>query len=176
MVAGIIFHDTAKSNKKTCPHLLCAYNNKMLCRPLSLHEANVLIPLIQDEMLLLKMMLSELDPDMADDITSEGLEADITMEEEILLTSEDIEEEVSQSDRFDSVRKKALELQKYGAFVRQIDPGIVDFYSIRAGQPVRLTWHFGEEEVSHWQPYDETGFYGHYPISDQDVFGRKVLH
>ena len=142
----------------------------MLCRPLSLHEANVLIPLIQDEMELLKIMLTELGTFTADDASSEGLD------EEILLTSEDIEEEESQSDRLDLVRKKILELQRFGAFVRQIDPGIVDFYSIRAGQPVRLTWHFGEEEVSHWQPYDETGFYGHYPISDQDVFGRKVLH
>jgi hypothetical protein len=148
----------------------------MLCRPLSLHEVNVLIPLIQEELEWLQFALKASETFSHFEETAEDLETDPTLHDEILLTSQDVEEEVSKGDLEDKIRSKVVELQRYGALVRQIDPGIVDFYSIRAGQPVRLTWHFGEKEVSHWQPYDETGFQGLYPISDQDVFGRKVLH
>lgn len=175
MGVGVIFRDIIRNHKKTCPKILGAYNFRMLCRPLSVHEANVLIPLIQDELEHLQFVLSkETESDVED--TSEGLPGDLTLEGEILLTSDDVEEATVRRDIAELIQAKVLQLQRYGAFVRQINPGIVDFYSIRAGQPVRLTWHFGEEEVSHWQPFDETGFYGHYPISDQDVFGRKVLN
>ena len=148
----------------------------MLCRPISLHEANALIPLIQERMEELNGYLVMLETDTipeAAPITEEASE-DVS-QEEIVLSHADIENATLRAAIEDKIRAKAIELQRFGAYVREIYPGVVDFYSMRAGQAVRLTWHFGEDEVSHWQPYDESGFHEAYRISDQDVFGRKVL-
>ena len=169
---GIFSPDTVKKRKKSCPQLFGGYDVSMLCRPISLHEANALIPLIQERMEELNEYLVMLETDTIPEAApiSEG-----ASQEEIVLSSADLENAAFRTAIEDQIRAKAIELQKFGAYVREIYPGVVDFYSMRAGQAVRLTWHFGEDEVSHWQPYDESGFHEAYRISDQDVFGRKVL-
>ena len=48
------------------------------------------------------------------------------------------------------ITEKIVDLQRYGAMVREVFPGVVEFYSTRAGAPVLLNWHFGEDEVHQW--------------------------
>ena len=73
------------------------------------------------------------------------------------------------------IEDKITEFQRFGAFVREIEPGLVAFYSVRAGRPVIITWQAGEEEVSQWLPADED-LAEFMPISDKGLFGREILH
>jgi len=150
----------------------------MLCRPISLHEANALIPLIKERLERLHVYLMEMDSD-DDPIdrqeNSNNFEVFKGVDEEIMLTADELEHAEERVQVHEFVQQEVLELQRFGAYVREIYPGIVDFYSVRAGQAVRLTWHAEQDEISHWQPFDESGFHGAYRISDQDLFGRKVI-
>lgn len=50
-----------------------------------------------------------------------------------------------------------------GAIVKDLEAGLVDFYSVRDGEPVFLCWQLGEPFVAHWHAVDE-GFAGRQPI------------
>jgi hypothetical protein len=50
-----------------------------------------------------------------------------------------------------------------GCVVKDVEQGLVDFYSMLDGEPVLLCWQFGEPGVTHWHPVDE-GFAGRQPI------------
>jgi hypothetical protein len=51
-----------------------------------------------------------------------------------------------------------------GCLVKDLDQGLVDFYTLRDEEPVFLCWQFGEPAVTHWHPLDE-GFTGRQPLS-----------
>jgi hypothetical protein len=50
-----------------------------------------------------------------------------------------------------------------GCLVKDVEQGLVDFYSMLDGEAVFLCWQFGEPGVTHWHPVDE-GFAGRQPI------------
>jgi hypothetical protein len=50
-----------------------------------------------------------------------------------------------------------------GCLVKDVEQGLVDFYSMLDGEPVFLCWQFGEPGVTHWHPVD-AGFAGRQPI------------
>jgi len=50
-----------------------------------------------------------------------------------------------------------------GCLVKDLEQGLVDFYSLRDDEAVFLCWQFGEPAVTHWHPLDE-GFSGRKPI------------
>ena len=50
-----------------------------------------------------------------------------------------------------------------GAIVKDLEAGLVDFYSVRDGEPVFLCWQLGEPSIAHWHAVDE-GFAGRQPI------------
>ena len=50
-----------------------------------------------------------------------------------------------------------------GAVVKDLEAGLVDFYSVRDGEPIFLCWQLGEPSVAHWHPVDE-GFAGRQPL------------
>ncbi|HUK97037.1 MAG TPA: DUF2203 domain-containing protein [Gaiellaceae bacterium] len=54
-------------------------------------------------------------------------------------------------------------LESLGVLVKDADLGLVDFPALRAGEPVLLCWHVGEDAVTHWHSYDE-GYAGRKPI------------
>ena len=55
------------------------------------------------------------------------------------------------------------ELTEAGVVVRDPDSGLVDFPSVRDGEPVFLCWQLGEDEVAWWHGPDE-GFAGRKPL------------
>jgi hypothetical protein len=55
------------------------------------------------------------------------------------------------------------ELVEVGVIVRDPDSGLVDFPSLRDGEPVFLCWQLGEDEVTWWHGPDE-GFAGRKPL------------
>jgi hypothetical protein len=57
----------------------------------------------------------------------------------------------------------AAELSEVGVVVRDPDSGLVDFPSVRDGEPVFLCWQLGEDDVSWWHGPEE-GFAGRKPL------------
>jgi hypothetical protein len=60
-----------------------------------------------------------------------------------------------------------LELQGEGIELKDLETGLVDFYSKRGGETVFLCWQRGESEVGHWHPL--TGNYR----TRRPIEGRK---
>jgi hypothetical protein len=54
-------------------------------------------------------------------------------------------------------------INELGCLVKDLEQGLVDFYSLRDDEPVFLCWQFGEPAVSHWHPVDG-GFASRLPI------------
>lgn len=54
-------------------------------------------------------------------------------------------------------------LDGLGVLVKDLDLGLIDFPSVRAGEDVLLCWHVGEERVEQWHGVEE-GFAGRKPI------------
>lgn len=46
-------------------------------------------------------------------------------------------------------------LHGHGCFLKDVEMGLVDFYSVIDGKVVYLCWKYGEEEVSHWHEVGE---------------------
>jgi hypothetical protein len=54
-------------------------------------------------------------------------------------------------------------IEALGCIVKDIDLGLVDFPSMRNGEPVYLCWKAGEPRIAHWHGTDE-GFSERKPI------------
>lgn len=54
-------------------------------------------------------------------------------------------------------------LAALGAQLKDLDQGLVDFYSRRGGEVVFLCWREGEDKVAHWHTL-EAGFRGRRPL------------
>jgi hypothetical protein len=50
-----------------------------------------------------------------------------------------------------------------GVLVKDLDTGLVDFPSLRDGEPVLLCWRLGEDEVGWWHGYED-GLAGRRPL------------
>ena len=54
-------------------------------------------------------------------------------------------------------------INELGCLVKDLEQGLVDFYSTLDDEPVFLCWQFGEPAVTHWHPLEE-GFSARQPI------------
>lgn len=83
-------------------------------------------------------------------------------------------EEMSRSDPLiravmREMSKSTQEIQDLGAFLKDIDLGLVDFPGEVDGETVFLCWQFGESQIIAWHPISE-GFGSRRPLSGS----RKV--
>lgn len=46
-------------------------------------------------------------------------------------------------------------IHSLGCFLKDVEMGLVDFYSVMEGKVVYLCWMFGEESVTHWHEVGE---------------------
>ena len=51
-----------------------------------------------------------------------------------------------------------------GAVVKDLDRGLIDFYSVVGDRLIFLCWKLGEDEIGHWHSL-EAGFGGRQPLS-----------
>ncbi|MBI4550450.1 MAG: DUF2203 domain-containing protein [Candidatus Omnitrophica bacterium] len=54
-------------------------------------------------------------------------------------------------------------IHEKGCFLKDIDLGLVDFYSLREGKVVYLCWKYGEPEIAHWHHVGE-GYAHRHPL------------
>ena len=57
------------------------------------------------------------------------------------------------------------EIQGLGCFVKDVNQGLVDFYSVRSGRLIFLCWKLGEKGIQHWHELN-SGYAGRQPISE----------
>ncbi len=55
--------------------------------------------------------------------------------------------------------------ETWGCMVKDLDQGLVDFPSRRAGETVLLCWRLGEASIQYWHGLEE-GFAGRKPLED----------
>ena len=65
----------------------------------------------------------------------------------------------------ESIGKGVQELHAKGVLVKDIDRGLVDFYSLMGDRLVFLCWQVSEAEVSHWHTLED-GFAGRQQIKE----------
>lgn len=63
----------------------------------------------------------------------------------------------------ESFHSALSQLQELGAWVKDLQMGLVDFYGIRNGEYIWLCWKLGEERVAYWHPLDE-GYANRQPL------------
>ncbi len=80
------------------------------------------------------------------------------------------------------LRSLATELQEgidalngLGCVLKDLESGLVDFLSRRAGRTVDLCWRRGEPEVSWWHDL-QSGYQGRRPIFAAEEFEGSYLH
>ena len=56
------------------------------------------------------------------------------------------------------------ELEKFGCVIKDLDLGLVDFYSRHEGRDILLCWKFGEGKIGFWHELD-SGYTERKPIS-----------
>jgi hypothetical protein len=62
-----------------------------------------------------------------------------------------------------AVARCVAQINEVGAFVKDLDRGLVDFPARREGEDVLLCWHVGEGDVAFWHGLEE-GFAGRKPL------------
>ena len=62
-------------------------------------------------------------------------------------------------------RHTLAEASGLGCIIRDLELGLVDFYTMAGGRIVCLCWRRGEPKIEHWHPVDE-GFSGRRPLED----------
>jgi hypothetical protein len=75
------------------------------------------------------------------------------------------EMERAYTQRLDHFRESLTEVSHHGCIIRDLELGLVDFYTMWRGQVVCLCWRRGEAQIGHWHPMDE-GFSGRRPLED----------
>ena len=55
-------------------------------------------------------------------------------------------------------------IESFGAYVKSLDPMLIDFPSVHKGKPIFLCWEEGEETIEYWHGVDE-GYKGRKHIS-----------
>jgi len=74
------------------------------------------------------------------------------------------EELVQRLEKFsESLKKEVAEIEKYGCMVKDMEMGLIDFYSIKDNKLIFLCWQPGEDHIKYWHPVEE-GFKGRRPI------------
>ncbi|HVZ79840.1 MAG TPA: DUF2203 domain-containing protein [bacterium] len=143
-------------------------NDDLRIKTLTLEEANALLPQVRLTLKSLRELraailraqaqveIEEMTQSSAPGVlTQEGHAAVAKWMEVLHFNSKRFEEDLSA-------------LEESGAHLKDLDTGLVDFYSLRGRELIFLCWKEGEDEVTHWHSL-EGGFRGRQSL-DPPVF------
>jgi len=68
-----------------------------------------------------------------------------------------------QLDLIQAFQSALQQLESAGCVLKDLDAGLVDFYTVRSGELVFLCWRLGEERIRFWHRLEE-GFAGRQPL------------
>ena len=75
------------------------------------------------------------------------------------------DQELACAARMEEFRQSLMEITRHGCILRDLEMGLVDFYTVAKGEVVCLCWRRGEPRIQHWHRVEE-GFSGRRPIDD----------
>lgn len=130
----------------------------------SVEEANQLIPYLEEALESLSAMGREVaslrrEIEVLSAIESSGATGKSADVRELR------EKERQSSGMLDRFRDSLQAVASRGCIIRDLDLGLVDFYTMARDRVVCLCWRRGEPRVEHWHPVDE-GFSGRRPLGD----------
>ena len=70
-----------------------------------------------------------------------------------------------QEKQMEAFEKSLGQLNSMGAQLKDLDAGLVDFFTARGDELVYLCWKDGEDEIRHWHDL-ESGFAGRRPLAE----------
>jgi hypothetical protein len=118
----------------------------------SVEEANDLIGALQLEFGRVAQVRSELQPLIE---SMGGAEVAVAILQDGRAAPPGREADATRLQRLAGEVTAAVErINAMGCLVKDLEQGLVDFYSLRDDEPVFLCWQFGEPAVSHWHPLD----------------------
>lgn len=163
--------------KSTCCLGLGDYSEPMLLKPLTVLEANALLPFAKERLLNLQVLSlkgqylqQHLESKTTTKIVHFGVDGEQHKE---VLNYTNTKKKLKALDQ--NIQNELLDLQSMGIIIRNIDPGRICFFAERHKQPVLLSWEAGEKQVSHWHRLDES-FSMRQSIKQPDAFGQGYIH
>ena len=124
----------------------------------SLEEANALLPKVRTHIKLLREIRKRIVAKQAlvdiEELTAPSFRVDRARQDQLL---HEIEQDVH------SFHKTLEAFQALGCELKDLERGLVDFYSMRDNDVVFLCWTDGEESIQWWHPLD-AGVKGRKPI------------
>lgn len=130
----------------------------------SLEEANRLIPYLEETLSTLSTLGREVT----------GLRREIEVLNAIAdsgatLGNPDVRslrgKEQAYTEALERFKISLTEVSRHGCILRDLELGLVDFYTMSHDRIVCLCWRRGEPAIAHWHPIDE-GFSGRRPLKD----------
>ncbi len=125
-------------------------NDDTQIKMLTLEEANALLPQIRLTLKSLREMRSGILRTQAqieiEEMTNTASEGELTPRGKAAVTKQ-MEAFHQQTRQFE---ERLEQLFQSGAHLKDLDKGLVDFYSRRGTEIIFLCWIEGEEEIGHW--------------------------
>ncbi len=144
----------------------------MLFRSVTHQEANLFLPIIKEHIDKIHLLVVQ-GQILHQKILGQQGQVDVSGG---VQQSEDVTDWQAEMTQIEEViRTEMLEIQQYGALVKNLFPARVDFRAERHKQPVYLCWQTGDDSVNHWHPVEEH-FTMRRPIKDPSEFGQAVIH
>lgn len=122
----------------------------------SVEEANSLIPAISqifDKITALRVKMS---------LIRESLDYSGRAKPEFQENPEKLNQRMGLLD--EEVKKHIGDIQAYGCFLKDLNSGLVDFFTLVDNKPLFLCWKYGEDKITYWHD-TESGSRGRQPIS-----------
>src|SRR5579863_7206288 len=125
-------------------------NDETKIKMLTVEEANALLPQIRLSLKSLRDLRSIILRTQAqieiEEMTGSSPKGDLSLPGQAAVTRF-MEILRHQTGQFE---KKLAEMVQLGAYLKDLDSGLVDFYTRRRGEVVFLCWREGEQEITHW--------------------------
>jgi len=135
-------------------------------RIFTLEEANALLPTLELALGDLARLRSELEQAIR---ATGGAEAAVAILQRGEPPAEGKEVEAARLRALaDEVGTAVARVNSMGCVLKDIEAGLVDFYTLRDDEPVFLCWQLGEPTVAHWHSL-EGGFAAREPIEGVEV-------
>ncbi len=137
-------------------------------------EAGTYIPVLQGAFGRVQIYRQELTA-LHDEVTGQGLSAEILLSAADTPLPPTLQRTRARVQELAGLIEAEIEkIHAIGCLVKDLDKGLVDFYSRQGGEDIFLCWHFGETEIRFWHSVHE-GFPGRKPIPERNR-DRSILN
>lgn len=146
----------------------------MTQKTFTLQEANELLPTLEIKLTKLLQIKKQMTQTLLL-LEKKGVQVEdlFAMTEEL---DDDCAEIKKELEKLGALLNASLsEIQGYGCFVKDLDLGLIDFYSTDLGQEIFYCWQLGEKEIRYWHSINE-GFSSRKPLFDDQAPQEKTLH